>query len=167
MLVSSHNDILQDLQEIRIEFLQKIFRKLNMKNLSNHSWRRQALFSGIFWKFCLYSEIIKVFIKSLTYKLQESAKYSFHKHYILIYIDLSRRCYVGVLVCFLRFNRLFWTRRWFIISKEKLWTFIFLEEDLTMLPHDPHQTNQGSIWFHSFTSFTFMSSFEHWGQCSS
>ena len=33
------------------------------------------------------------------------------------------------------------------ISGGKLSTFIFLEEDLTLLPHYPHRTNQGSICF--------------------
>jgi hypothetical protein len=37
------------------------------------------------------------------------------------------------------------------ISGGKLSTFIFLEEDLTMLSHYPHRTNQGSIsFFHSY-----------------
>ena len=31
MLVSSHNDILQDFQELRMKFFQEIFRKLNKK----------------------------------------------------------------------------------------------------------------------------------------
>ena len=43
------------------------------------------------------------------------------------------------------------------ISGGKLSKFIFLEEDLTLLTHDPHRTNQGSICFHSFTFITFTS----------
>ena len=61
----------------------------------------------------------------------------------------------GCLDCFLRFNRLYMTRRWFIVLEGKLWMFIFLEEDLTWLPYYPYRTNQGSICFHSFTYFTF------------
>ena len=37
MLVSSHNDVLQDFQELRMKFFQEIFRKLNKKNLSDIS----------------------------------------------------------------------------------------------------------------------------------
>jgi hypothetical protein len=43
------------------------------------------------------------------------------------------------------------------ISGGKLSTFIFLEEDLTMLSIYPHQTNRGSICFILFTFITFTS----------
>ena len=43
------------------------------------------------------------------------------------------------------------------ISGGKLSTFIFLEEDLTLLSIYPHRTNQGSICFLSFTFITFTS----------
>jgi hypothetical protein len=42
-------------------------------------------------------------------------------------------------------------------SGGKLSTFIFLEEDLTLLPYYPHRTNQGSICFILFTFITFTS----------
>jgi hypothetical protein len=37
MLVSSHNDVLQEFQELRHEFFLEIFRKLNIRFLSEHS----------------------------------------------------------------------------------------------------------------------------------
>ena len=37
MLVSSHNDILQDFQELRMKFFQEIFQKLNKKICQNIS----------------------------------------------------------------------------------------------------------------------------------
>ena len=41
----------------------------------------------------------------------------------------------------------------------KLWMFIFLEEDLTMLPHSPYRANQGSISFFHFSFYLYFISY--------
>ena len=105
MLVSSHNDVLQDFQELRMKFFQEIFRKLNKKICQNIADGVTLQVDGVRLISKIFESFVsetKVFIESLTYKLQESAKYSFHKHYIL-YIDLSHRCYAGSL-CWLSFS---------------------------------------------------------------
>ena len=72
MLVSSHNDILQDFQELRMKFFQEILRTLNKKICQNIADGVTLQVDG----FRLISEIFesfvtepKVFIESLTYKL--------------------------------------------------------------------------------------------------
>ena len=87
MLVSSHNDILQDFQELRMKFFQEIFRKLNKKIWQTISDGFTLQVDGVRLIFEIFESFVlepKVFVESLTYKLQESAKYSFHKHYIHI-----------------------------------------------------------------------------------
>ena len=88
MLVSSHNDILQDFQELRMKFFQEIFRKRNKKICQDIPDGVTLQVDGVRLIFEIFEGFVpepKVFIESLTYKLQESAKYSFHKHYIHIY----------------------------------------------------------------------------------
>ena len=154
--------------------MQKIFRKLNMRKrqiISDGVKDDNLTASGIIfckiWKFWFYSGIIKCFVNSLTYNLQEFCRNIHSTSIISYYRKIPPLLCEGFLCLLFQVNRIFWTREWYTFRKGSFEAFIFLEEDLTMLPHDPHQTNQGSIWFHSFTSFTFMSSFEHWGQCSS
>ena len=53
------------------------------------------------------------------------------------------------------------------ISGVKLYMYIFLEEDLTMLPDFPYRANQGSTsFFYSHLFLLLHPLNEHWGQCS-
>ena len=52
-------------------------------------------------------------------------------------------------------------------SGMKLYMYIFLEEDLTMLPYYPYRANQGSTsFFYSHLFLLLHPLNEHWGQCS-